>query len=40
MRTSNVIHHMIVLVPKAPDVVSIAPELDASGSLQQERNGI
>ena len=33
MRTSNVIHHMIVFVPKAPGVVSIAPELDARGSL-------
>ena len=36
MRTSNVIHHMIEFVPKAPDVVLIAPDLDASGSIQQE----
>ena len=33
MRTSNLIHHMIEFVPKASDVVPMARELDASGSI-------
>jgi len=29
----TLIHHMVKFVPKAPDVVPMARELDASGSI-------
>lgn len=34
------LHHMVEFVPKVPEDVPIAPELHASGSIQQGRNGI